>query len=505
MRHLVLNKSVLIHIENEFLHIRDARQTMLFALNHVLRFCPNVALCIPPTEQDLLASCNDIIAMLYGRAHTVRLVEFGCADLFDAVINIGKDVLAHPGACTVNSSGWLARIACSGAGMRELHSRFVSDNAIGALAAACLGAGAAFRTVVGLQPNEVREISLFSNEDATPGTLDPGPALPVRPVFMDCLLVGCGAVMNGWAYAVKLLPITGVGQAVDRQALQTQNLGAYVICGRESVGAPKADILKTFLSPNIAITSRPEEWELYQIRLHYGAPVPPLVICGLDNVPTRHSVQRLWPKMLIDMAAEGMNSQVIAKQRGTKGLCLLQAFTASEDGLAWARRLSEQTGLRLDRILNDPTGLITQADVDAAPVEKRHELERDHQQGQRVCGRITRQNLELEGEDPDFAPAVPFVTSFSGVVAAGWTMRWLIESNSHDLHYQKSFLSGNSRATWINCRDECECQERPVANFGNISRNEEIGITDRTLGPREDPYFTNSISFEFSARRSHSQ
>jgi hypothetical protein len=41
------------------------------------------------------------------------------------------------------------------------------------------------------------------------------------------------------------------------------------------------------------------------------------------------------------------------------------------------------------------------------------------------CGYINRRTLELEGDDSDFAPAVPFVTAFSGVVGAAETMKWL--------------------------------------------------------------------------------
>src|SRR5262249_53877956 len=128
------------------------------------------------------------------------------------------------------------------------------------------------------------EISLFTNEIRAAGALPAGPNLPVEPAELEAFLVGCGAVTNGWVYAVKRLPIVGRLEAVDRQTLRIENVAPYVATGREWVGKPKAEMVKALLAPSITVTPRPEERELFKIRLSYGFNVPSVIVNGLDNV-----------------------------------------------------------------------------------------------------------------------------------------------------------------------------------------------------------------------------
>lgn len=458
-KHLFIEKHILLRLEEAFVDVPDARETLLFALNQALRFCPNIAVCIPRSANSLIDASDELAARVHGPSHRVEVVEVSAAPRFDAVVNVGTEVLEGLPWITINSSGWLARVATGGSRTKRLHWEPHPFNPIGALAATCLGVAGAFFGIIGKPVVQALELSLFSHEVGAPRTLAAGPALPEAPLGLEAFLVGCGAVANGWAYAVKRLPIVGKLQGVDRQSLRLENLGSYVAAGRESLRNPKADVIRDLLSPAIALTPRAEEWELFKIRLRHGIPVPALIVNGLDDVETRHSAQRLWPDTLIDMAAGGLMSQVIVKHRTNNGLCLLRAVTPSVNRISWAERLARQTGLRVERILNEPTSEITQADIDVAPPDKRPALERARQQGQLVCGRVTEQNLKLEGHDPDFAPAVPFVTAFSGVVGAAETLKYLMAHRyRHSLHYQRSFQSGRSRVLEMTCHPECECQ-----------------------------------------------
>src|SRR5262249_49485702 len=155
---------------------------------------------------------------------------------------------------------------------------------------------------------------------------------------------------------------------------------------------PKVEMIKTLLGPGISVTARSEEWELFKMRLRYGMPVPSIIVTGLDNVGTRHSVQRLWPDVLIDMAAEGLTTQVIVKARETTGTAVPRAPHPPTHETGWAERAARETGLTVARILEGPTTAITRADIAAAPDDKRPTLERAQQEGQLVCGRITQQN-----------------------------------------------------------------------------------------------------------------
>src|SRR5207302_8935097 len=106
----------------------------------------------------------------------------------------------------------------------------------------------------------------------------------------------------------------------------------------------------------------------------FGLPLPPVIINGLDNVLTRHSVQRLWPATLIDMAAGGLTSQAIVNCADDHGGCLLTALEVPHNELDWADRLAQLTGLSAERIRKDPTSAITKSDIDAADPSVRAEL-----------------------------------------------------------------------------------------------------------------------------------
>ncbi len=460
LEHLFMEARVLIRLEDRFAQVPDARETFLFAVNQVLRFCPNVAVCVPDSAGDLIEAANDLAVRVHGRGHRVRVAKVDGTLVFSAVVNVGMEISRDSTWVTVNSTGWVARVATGGCEALRLRTISGAFNAIGASAAACLGAGWAFLILAGC-PLVARafEVSLFSNEVGGPGTLSVGPELLAEPVELDGFLVGCGAVTNGWAYVVKRLPIVGRLDAIDRQSLGIENLGPYVAARREWLGKPKAEMIAALLSPAILVTPRAEEWELFKIRLRYGIPVPSIIVNGLDNVETRHSVQRLWPAVLIDMAAGGLTSQVIVKPRQSDAICVLQALVGPEDEIGWAERAAQETGLSVERILEAPTTAITAADIAQAPEAKRAALRRAQREGRLVCGHVTEHNLRFEGHDANFAPAVPFVTGFSGVAGAAAMMKWLMGyRNDGGLHFQYSFRSGRVQRLALRCERNCECQ-----------------------------------------------
>lgn len=455
--HLFLNKRILICLEPTLASSHNARMTLVFAVNQTLRFCPNLTLMVPPESRHLVGRCLELAHAIHGADHEIQILDSeGQAKFFDAIINIGTRVCNHLPWITVNSGGWVARVASSGSGQESLPWAPASPNALGALAAACLGAGGAFFTIAGQLPHGCLEISLLSHEQAAPGRLQEGPPLPSDPLAIEAFIVGCGAVANGWAYTIKRLPINGSLQAIDRQSLRIENLGPYVLATRASLKIPKAQIIADYLEPAISVTPRPEEWDLFKIRLKYGIAVPPLIVNGLDHVGTRHSVQRLWPETLVDLAAGGLTCQVIVKNAASDGLCLLNALDIPPGERDWAERLALETGLSPDRIRNESVTEITQKDIDAAGPAYCSELARSR--GKLICGRITEQNLQMENDNPDFTPAVPFVTAFSGIVGAAETMK-LVMGFSGDLHYQRHFQSNQARALQMTCHGDCECQK----------------------------------------------
>jgi hypothetical protein len=79
--------------------------------------------------------------------------------------------------------------------------------------------------------------------------------------------------------------------------------------------------------------------------------------------------------------------------------------------------------------------------------------------GKPRCGYLTELDLDDGSGDQEFAPAVPFVTAFSGIVAAAETIKHLTGVSAGSLQYQFSFQSGRGRRTTRLCPGTCECHE----------------------------------------------
>ena len=468
LQNLFCGSRVLARIEKRFVEVSDAREILRFAVNQILRFCPNLAVGLEPVNGELLRECHRMASAIYGPSHAIQVVGSGELDGFDAILNVGAQTRSDLPWITVNSNGWVARIAPLGSTLAHLPWEPTPPNPLGAHAAATLGAGHVFMKLIGYSvPSAATEISLDTYGCSTPGSMSPGPPLPAEPLNLDALLVGCGAVANGWAYTIKRLPIVGLLHAVDRETLGIENLGPYVAAERAWLGLPKAKLIRRLLRPSVGVIPFAEEWELFKIRLRYGLKLPALIINGLDNVETRHSVQRLWPECLIDMASGGTTSQVILKRRSNEGLCLLRALTRPPDEVGYAERLAMETGLSVERVRHDSTSPITEADVRGAPVQKRAALERARRRGELVCGRINKHNLRSDSHRADFAPAAPFVSCLSGVIGAAETVKCLLgRQYPLSLHVQSDFRRLGIRALEMRCPSECECRvdhERSLA------------------------------------------
>lgn len=435
----------------------DARMAFIAVVNHVLRFCPHVLAATDDPE--VLAATRSLATAVVGVEDAVTPTGPDSAREADVVVDFGIEAREDPSWVTVNSTGWVARVA-SGGHADALPWSAAPGNPLGALAAACLGAGEAFFALAGVvRLPQALELSLFEGRTARPGTFGPGPSLPASPVELDGLLVGCGGVANGWADAMRRPPVSGRLAAVDRQALRVENIGPYVLVRLSDLGRPKAEILAEALAPKVTVTPYPEEFELFKLRLAYGVALPPLVVGGLDDVETRHSMQRLWPPALIDMAAGGTTAQVLLHLAGEGGQCLLGALTPPLDAQPYVERVARLTGLSPRRVANGPTTAISAQDVSAAPPELRGQLESARLRGQLLCGRITECNLFVEEASDDFAPAAPFVSALAGTIGAAETIKILMGVGSGSgLHQQYDFLGARGRRLVMRCSPSCDCR-----------------------------------------------
>lgn len=448
----LLNATVHVRMAAEFEDTQDAAILLRSLVDHLSRFCGTVIVSAPA---DITRACVERDRELHAlpRVHPDRHAPAG-PDALDIFVG---DCPGVPGSIATCSDGWAGKVYAPGT--RAQMTAFTIANPVGALTAAALTAGEAFLRLIGVVRHPCAfELSAWTGDCGPPGSLPDGPPLPVIPPI-DALLIGCGNVMNGWAVAIRTLQVTGRARAVDRQSLGEENLGPYGLARRDMIGQPKTALLAGHLQPLITVFRHDEELDLFVPRItRWHLPLPALVINGLDEVEPRHLVQRLWPDVLVDMAAGGTTSQVIVNRRGG-GQCLLGAFSAPDAELGYVERTETATGLRRERFLNEFTTPVAAKDVAQAPPEHRARLQAAAESGQLVCGYINQASMTETSADEHFAPAAPFVGALTGARAAAITIALLTGYHvPGGLRWQYNFLSNRARTAVLRCRDTCECQ-----------------------------------------------
>jgi len=456
IEHLFNSKQILLRLEEALGEVEQAHETLMLLANLVLRFCPNILIELPTAAHHLYGMLEQLAAEIHGHSRITPGTSENCHP--DATISIGAEVRAVPNWITINSDGWLSRCATSNGTTAALPHGYTLTNPFGALGAACLGAGQAFLALIGralLQ--DAIEISLYTLQQSLPGELAPGPELGTDPVPLDVLLIGCGGVGNGWIYAIRRAPASGRVEPVDHQALRPENLGSYVCATQARLKTPKAQIAKEELeSTAFTVIPRAERFRFFQARFGYGQSyVPEIVISALDKPHPRHMVQRLWAPLTIDLAAEELTSQLVVKRLDDTGMCVIEAHTNPDGEDAELVELAAATGLPVGR-LRDFESLITEEDIAAAAPEKQPALEDARRRRRPICGRVGDLDLKEEEYSVEFTPAVPFVTAFTGIVAAAQTVKAKLEPLA-SLHFQFSFNSYRSRILNMHSAEDCEC------------------------------------------------
>jgi hypothetical protein len=448
----LLNATVHVRIAPEFEDNQDAALLLRSLADQLSRFCGTVVVSAPAA---IVQACLERDRELHDPPRLrADGVSAGAGDL-DILVG---DPPGMPGCIATCSDGWTGKVDTTGT--RERATAFTIANPVGALTAAGLAAGEAFLRLISVpRPPRLFELSAWTGECRPPGGQPHGPPLAAIPPI-DALLVGCGNVMNGWAVAIRALQMTGHVRAVDRQSVGEENLGPYALARRDMVGQPKTALLAGHLQPLIAVNGHDEELDLFVPRItRWHLPLPALVINGLDEVEPRHVVQRLWPDVIVDMAAGGTTSQVIVHKRGGVGQCLLGAFAVPAAELGYIRRIEEVTGLRRERFLSEFTTPVTAEDVTQAPPEHRARLQAAADSGQLLCGYINQASLTAKSTGKDFAAAAPFVGALTGARTAAITVAVLTGGDvPSGLRWQYDFVSNRARTAVMRCPHNCECQ-----------------------------------------------
>jgi hypothetical protein len=287
-----------------------------------------------------------------------------------------------------------------------------------------VGVTEVFKRLVVLRPErgELSPAASFSFYNYGPSE-SPGPALP-REIPIDAVLFGVGAIGNGIVHLLSLLPVVGRFTTVDRQVLQRENWGTYLLVGPRELGMVKAAWAAGLLQSGLTTSWFHGSAEEYVAKCGKSFPFPRLVLNGLDNIGARRAVQGLWPDQIIDGAIGPALCEVTVHPWEGDMSCLRCDF---EEPVADAVELQiRSTGLQVSR-LAEPSGLVGAADIDAAPVERKEWLR--SRQGKPICSVVSEgvlATLSAESQKEGFEPSVPFVACLSACMVVTEMVRYCL-------------------------------------------------------------------------------
>ncbi len=459
-RHRFLTKSVLLTGETPVLLTQNGNCCFLDSIRLLVRICPNVTVAIPPACARLREAAGMVAQRVAFGKEIVFLDESLDFAGYHAILSVGSGVRPDLPWTAVNSNGWIARVS---SGDKQLPSTCDVHNPIGALAAACLGAGDVFKRLIGLRPErgELLNGLMYSlREYREIACEDYGPAMP-EDLRGDILVVGAGAIGNGLAHLIAQLPFRSRISIVDSQAYGTENLGTFILIGPGDLKKTNAEVLAEHLEQAIK-NARGFHMPFEQFA-NETSNIPAIVINGLDDIDVRHEVQRrLWPDMIIDGAIGDFTCQVSRHPWPDDVACLICLFRRA-DAERSEDIQSKATGLSI-AALHAPAALVTQVDVDNAPAQKQEFLR--SRIGRPVCSVIQEgiaHEISLEEQQDEFQPSVPFVACFSACMVISEAVAHICGWPSVLApRYQFDFLTGPAYGQELSQgrRIDCICTRR---------------------------------------------
>jgi hypothetical protein len=218
--------------------------------------------------------------------------------------------------------------------------------------AACFVAGAVLQCVIPdfQGPIADRFVLRFEAIGATRAVLD-------RPVALDdAVLIGAGAVGNGFLRAARHLDISGTLTVVDPKRVGRGNPNRCLYFDEGDVGLPKASRLCAKAQPGFpclkleAADMSFEEYRKLKGRVRR-------VIVGADSRPVRRSIQKELPLEVLDASTTDVTEVIVHSHREpTTGACLACIYKHIPDELARTRDIASGLGIDLADVI--PGGLI---------------------------------------------------------------------------------------------------------------------------------------------------
>jgi hypothetical protein len=194
----------------------------------------------------------------------------------------------------LSAKRWSGRISSAGARWPDLVW------ILGALAAAALGAGEAFKAAMwklgSYACNPTSFAALFAACDSVEVQLAPEDA-PAALHLGAFDVISAGAIANGFLYClVRILDATGAGRILDSDQGDLTNMNRNVLVLLSDTGDLKVDVLAQAFRGSISLQALPMSYDQVSAP-HIGA-LAQRVVVGVDHIPTRWVVQGRWPGWL---------------------------------------------------------------------------------------------------------------------------------------------------------------------------------------------------------------
>jgi len=446
-------------------------QVMVLALVNLLsRFHPHITSTLPSgITNDVwipFGAENDLCSCMEGIAEGIgsRVDRVEDRQRADVLISVGDTDTEADHKITINSDGWLSSIA-----MNDNELNFVSknENAIGALSAACFGAAEAFRRVLeslGSTDRRIRqkyhELAFSALDYSVNNPEAPNPRLPGRIDLKNLLMVGAGAVANGFLLALNTIGgLCGAVTILDPQVYEASNINRCVMTSRNDVGTSKAAVLASGCNSRIKAIPCQGRYESFRRTLGKRD----TVVETIDENEPRVTIQSDLPRMILH-GATGDEIATISRHNFLEGACLGCLFSESS---SLADSIAQETGLLSEEVvfLLESKSPITAEQV--VRISEKTRIRLSHLQPfvglpltelytREICG-VAR----IEVRQREINAAVSFVSALPGILLAGELIKERVsEFAAYQLNNYLKLSLFNPLSRWLLTRpkeERCKC------------------------------------------------
>jgi hypothetical protein len=170
---------------------------------------------------------------------------------------------------------------------------------LGGLAAGALAAAEAFKcAMLKLLPhalNPAMTAAVFAPTDRVRMELAPAGTPYARDLGQVDFISG-GAINSSALYVIGRLPSVGLqGRVIEPDSFALSNLNRYPLMRASHDGLAKAETLAGQFARGVGLKPVPHRFPSPEIE----GPLAPAVVVGVDDIPTRWAVQRMWPNWLV--------------------------------------------------------------------------------------------------------------------------------------------------------------------------------------------------------------